>query len=465
MAKDQQGLTLTGSPQSAEAYDRAVADYFGLTGDPVGVLKQALKDDPDFALGGVATAGLFMIGGFRGDHPEVRAALASAEAATRSASSRERMHLAAVKAWSEGRSPDAALLWESILTDWPTDALALRFGQDAYLFLGRSLSIRNSAARVLPAWDRDNPLTSFILGTYAFGLEEAGELGPAENAGREALTRNPRDAWAAHAIAHVMETGGRREEGIAFLRDTRPDWGAAHFMAGHNGWHLALFLIEQGRFREVLADYDRFAAPKLADDMTLDRVDAASLLWRLELAGADVGNRWGPVAAAWMAHVDDHVLAFNDLHCALAAARSPNREDLGRFRRSLDAYERQGTGHNRTRHRGGRPPLHRRRDRLCRRRFSTRPRRHASGALRDLPHRRQPCPARHPQPNADRRGRARGRPGLGPDSARRTGPRPGLGRAQGGVWTESEIGGAQLIARSRTDGGSKRLRKGRRDRR
>ena len=80
MAKDQQGLTLAGSPQSAEAFDRAVADYFGLTGDPVGILKQALANDPDFALGAVAVAGLFMIGGFRGDHPEVTAALAAAEA-------------------------------------------------------------------------------------------------------------------------------------------------------------------------------------------------------------------------------------------------------------------------------------------------------------------------------------------------------------------------------------------------
>ncbi len=347
MAKDQQGLTLAGSPKSAQAFDRAVADYFGLTGDPVGVLKEARANDPDFALGGVAIAGLFMIGGFRGDHPEVTAALASAEAAIRGASSRERMHLAAVKAWSEGRSPDATLAWEALLTDWPTDALALRFAHDAYLFLGRSLSIRDSVARVLPAWSLDNPLTSFIVGAFAFGLEEAGELGPAEDMGREALARNPRDAWAAHAVAHVMEAAGRREEGIAFLRDTRPDWSAAHFMAGHNGWHLALFLIEQGRFRDVLADYDRFVAPKLADDMTLDRVDAASLLWRLELEGADVGDRWGPVAAAWMAHVDDHVLAFNDLHCALAAARSPNPDDLGRFRRSLDAYERHGAGHNR----------------------------------------------------------------------------------------------------------------------
>ena len=262
MAKDQQGLALAGSPQSAESFDRAVADYFGLTGDPVGILKSALKNDPDFALGGVAIAGLFMIGGFRGDHPEVTDALAAAESAMRGASSRERMHLVAVKAWSEGRSPDAAQVWEAILKDWPTDALAFRFGQDAYLFLGRSLSIRDSAARVLPVWDRDNPLTSFVLGAYAFGLEEAGDLGPAEDAGREALARNPRDAWAAHAIAHVMETAGRGEEGVAFLRRTRPDWSDARFMAGHNGWHLALFLIQQGRFKDVLADYDRFAAPE-----------------------------------------------------------------------------------------------------------------------------------------------------------------------------------------------------------
>jgi hypothetical protein len=347
MAKDQQGLTLAGSTESARAFDSAVADYFALTGDPVGVLKNALAVDPAFALGGVAIAGLFMIGGFRSDHPEVRAAIAQAEAAIGAASEREQLHLAAVRAWAEGRSPEATLAWEAILAEWPRDALALRFAQDAYYFLGRPRSIRDSVARVLPAWDRDNPLTSFMLGAYAFGLEEAGELGRAEEVGHEALARNPGDAWAAHALAHVMETANRQEDGIAFLERTRPDWSAAHFMAGHNGWHLALFLIEQSRFDEALADYDRVCAPKLADDMTLDRIDAAALLWRLELAGVDVGDRWEPVARAWMAHVDDHVLAFNDLHCALAASRSKNSGDAARLRASLADYERNSRGHNR----------------------------------------------------------------------------------------------------------------------
>jgi tetratricopeptide (TPR) repeat protein len=347
MARDRQGLTLLGSAASGGSFDRAVADYYGLGGDPVGILEQALAQDPAFALGAVAIAGLFVIGGFRGDHAEVVGALAAARAAIGGASSRERRHLAAATALAAGRSGEATLIWEDILADHPTDALALRFSQDAYFFLGESLAIRDSVARVLPAWESDNPLTSFLFGLYAFGLEEAGELVRAEQYGREALARNPADAWAAHALAHVMETANRQAEGIAFLKSSRPSWRSAHFMAGHNGWHLALYLIEEERFGEVLADYDCFTAPKLADDATLDRIDAASLLWRLELAGVDVGARWGPVARQWMAHVDDHVLAFNDLHLALAAARSDDRDDIARLRRSLDDYQRLGGGDNR----------------------------------------------------------------------------------------------------------------------
>jgi tetratricopeptide (TPR) repeat protein len=347
MAKDQQGLALAGTPESARAFDRAMADYYGLTGDPVGVLKSALARDPAFALGGVGIAALFMIGGFRGDHPEVMSALHAAEAAIGRSSQREQNHLAAAKAWARGEFSQAILGWERILADTPTDALALRLAQDAYFFLGRSAAIRDCAERVLPAWDRDNPLASFVLGLYAFGLEETGDLKRAEAFGREALARNPRDAWATHALAHVMETANRHEEGIAFLKSTRPNWTHAHFMAHHNGWHLALFLIERGRFDEVLADYDRFTAPKLADDATLDRIDAASLLWRLELAGVDVGDRWASVATTWMAHVDDHLLAFNDLHCAFAAARSPEPDHAARLRQSLDEYERSGSGENR----------------------------------------------------------------------------------------------------------------------
>jgi hypothetical protein len=42
----------------------------------------------------------------------------------------------------------------------------------------------------------------------------------------------------------------------------------------------------------------------------------------------------------------DHVLAFNDLHCVFAAARSPDDHAI-RFVRSLDDFERTSSGDNR----------------------------------------------------------------------------------------------------------------------
>jgi tetratricopeptide (TPR) repeat protein len=346
MARDQQGLEISGAPASADALDRAVSDYYAWKGDPIATLQEAVDRDPAFNLGSSAIASLFLLNGFRGDNPAVSNALARAEAAIAGASSRERRHLVAAKAWAAGAIVGATNIWEDILVDHPTDALALRFAHDSYFYLGHSLSIRDSVARVLPAWDSANPNYGFVLGQYAFGLEEAGELRRAEEIGRQAIARNAEDGWAVHAVAHVLETESRQVEGIDFLKSSQPSWSKAHALSVHNGWHLALYLIEEGRFDEVLADYDRFVAPKIAGDSLLDLVDASAVLWRLELAGADVEKRWAPLARQWLTHVDDHVLVFNDLHIALAVSRAGDAEGVARLRASLDDYARFGVGDN-----------------------------------------------------------------------------------------------------------------------
>ena len=344
MPRDAQGHEITGSPGSVAAFDRGIADYWALGGDPVGGLKAALARDSSFALGAAAIAALFLVGGFRADHAEVKAALKAARAGARRVNPRERLHLEAVETWAEGRLRDAAAVYEEILVEHPTDALALRLAQDAYFLMGQSAAMRDSAARVWPHWRDDDPLTSFVLGARAFGLEETGDYAGAEAAAREALARNPADAWAAHALAHVFEMTGRPEEGAAFLQGSRADWGAAHFMAGHNGWHLALYLIDLGRIDEALAGFDRHMRPALFNDAALDRIDAAALLWRLELEGVDVGARWAPVRKAWAAHIHDHALAFNDLHLALALAGEPKLAQM--LRDSLDAFVQEAEGDN-----------------------------------------------------------------------------------------------------------------------
>ncbi len=347
MLKDAQGLAVTGSYLAVAALDRAIDDYYAWKGDPVGTLRQAVVADPSFSLGSSAVASLLSLGGFRGDHPEIVSALEKAEAALGGSTSREQRHLAAAKAWAAGEIAWAAVIWEDILLDHPTDALALRFAHDTYFYLGASLKIRDSVARVLDAWDTESPTYGYVLGQYAFGLEEAGELRRAEAVGRDAIARNPEDAWAVHAVAHVLETESRQTEGIEFLRRSKSDWSKAHALSVHNGWHLALYLIEEGRLDEVLVDYDRFVAPRLREDSLLDLVDASALLWRVELAGGDVGSRWAPLAAQWLGHVDEHVLVFNDLHLALAVARAGDTAGLERLKASLDRYVSAGGGDNR----------------------------------------------------------------------------------------------------------------------
>jgi hypothetical protein len=347
MARDQQGLDVTGSVDSAVALDQAVADYLAWKGDPIAILRDATAADGSFMLGHAAIASLFLLNGFRGDNPAVVSAIEAADAASGGATAREKRHLAATRAWAAGGIVAATDIWEDILLDHPTDTLALRFAHDTYFYLGHSLSIRDSIARVMPAWDAKRPHYGYILGQYAFGLEEAGELRRAEAVGREAIGLNAEDGWAVHAVAHVLETESRQAEGIDFLRRSRPSWSKASALSVHNGWHLALYLIEEGQFEKVLADYDTYVAPKLQDDSLLDLVDASALLWRLELAGADVGDRWGPLAEQWLTHVDDHVLVFNDLHIALAVARAGKPDNVDRLLASLDAYVADGTGDNR----------------------------------------------------------------------------------------------------------------------
>ena len=70
--------------------------------------------------------------------------------------------------------------------------------------------------------------------------------------------------------------------------------------------------------------YDREVRPELTDDL-LDISNAVALLWRLEQAGVDVGNRWEELADRAQGHLDDHLLVFGDVHylMALAAAGGP----------------------------------------------------------------------------------------------------------------------------------------------
>lgn len=322
----------------------ALEQYLGWHGDPLATLQAASETDPTFVHAHTLIGVLRILSGEPGGSIAVRQAIRSATAA--SLTSHEQAHLDALLAWSREDSRGAVRIWESILVDDPTDLWALRFAHDTYFYLGDSANLRDSIARVLPVWPSDHPLYGFLLGMHAFGLEETGDYGKAELAGRNAADRNPADTWAIHAVAHVLEMQGRVIEGIGWLTDLKAHWTAAPGLAIHQWWHLALYLIERERFDEVLEIYDQqIRAGK--SGLLLDLVDAAALLWRLKLAGIEVGDRWSELVDHWYPHLDEHILLFNDLHISLVAAGLGDTPTLDRQQQSLGAYISNRSGTNR----------------------------------------------------------------------------------------------------------------------
>lgn len=352
MSLDLASLPVTAdSAASRQALQRATREYMGWFGDPVATMMSATEADPRFALGHVLTGVLRLLSGeVDSASPGLVANRAAIAVAKAKLTPWEKAHIAAFEAWGDGQIRRATAIWEEILVERPRDIWALRFAHDTYFYLGDAANLRDSIARVLPAWSPSDDGHAYLLGMHAFGLEECADYRAAEISGRRAVERNPADTWAIHAVAHVLEMEGRQVEGIGWLTELRSHWQLASALAVHQWWHLALFLIERGRLEEVLAIYDRHVRGTPSGAF-LDLVDAAALLWRLQLAGVDVGARWQGLREHWYLHVDEHVLAFNDAHLAMVAGGLKDQATLERIELSIEQYvaKRQGTNRDITR--------------------------------------------------------------------------------------------------------------------
>lgn len=315
---DFRGLSVSTSNRNALAkYDHALMQYHGFAGNPVGTVNDALELDPEFILAHCFRAVVYLLAMERKLERKAARNVAAAEALATRANDRERRHIAAVRAWLDGYFERAAEHWEAILLEHPHDGHALQAAHLADFFLGHTAGLRDRIARVLPAWSPEVPGYGFVLGMYAFGLEECGDYGRAEELGRRAVETCPKDVWAIHAVTHVLEMQGRFRDGVRWMSERESDWSPDNLFAIHNWWHLALFHLEAGETDRVLEIYDhRIRGAR--SEVALNLLDASALLWRLRLLGIDTGDRWRELADMWEPLVDDAYNAFNDMHAMMA---------------------------------------------------------------------------------------------------------------------------------------------------
>lgn len=313
---DAYGHVVTGaSAEALSLYEQALHEFQCQIGDPVATIARALADSPAFVIGHALRAYLHLLG----TEPAGVAVARAAHEAARDLpmSPREHGHMAAIGHLIEGRWRAAGRVLEDVAIAQPQDALALQCGHFIDFFTGDSRMLRDRIARALPRWSAALPGYHAVLGMYAFGLEETGHYDQAEEIGCQAVGMEPRNAWARHAVAHVMEMQGRQREGIAWMRTNPEAWSQDSALAVHNWWHLALFHLDLDEIDVVLALYDS-SIYGLPSGIVLDMIDASALLWRLHLRGVDVGRRWQRLAEDWEPVAASGLHAFNDVHAMMA---------------------------------------------------------------------------------------------------------------------------------------------------
>jgi len=328
---DSRGLAVSSRNSAAlERFELAALLTHGYFGNPLAVIDEALTEEPDFALGHCLKADLAVMSSERAALPMLRESVEAVERLGSLATDRERAHIAAARAWLEGDFARSVRLYGDIVLEYPHDLLALQTAHVGDFYLGESSMLRDRVSHVLAHWGPQVPGFGFVLGMYAFGLEETALYARAEDAGRRALDLNSRDPWAVHAVAHVMEMQGRLRDGIDWLESTAVNWAADCAFAYHNWWHLALYHLDLGDADRAIELYDRAVHPG-PTQVALELVDASALLWRLALRGYDVGERWQQLAECWSQTSEGGFYAFNDVHALMAFASCERSGDVARL--------------------------------------------------------------------------------------------------------------------------------------
>lgn len=239
---------------------------------------------------------------------------------------RERFILQYAQSWQSAlRSDDyrdVLALGEMARAQYPSDIALMKLHQYHCFNEGDAPAMLRTAQAACAA----RPRVAQVHAMLAFGYEQCHWLAEAEAAARTALDLEKKEPWAQHALAHVMLTQGRIQEGAHFLEGVEDTWsGLNSFMLTHLWWHRALFYISLGRLEDARDIYD-YHTLNADPSYSQDQVGAVSLLARLELAGVDIADRWTALGQVLRKRGQDVVQPFLSLQYLYGLAKAGRKE-------------------------------------------------------------------------------------------------------------------------------------------
>ena len=311
LRRDAYGLPVTtASPDALGTYDRAVHALLGWQADTLDLFRAAAALDPGLAL---AHAGAAICLFLEERFAETKAAAEAARAAAAGLSERERSHVEAIALWTSATMDQAVAAMRAHLAAWPRDVMVFQRLYYVYFWQGRFPEMLQLTEGLLPHYPDD----SFVLGLHAFALEEGDRCQEAIATADRALAVNPRDAWAVHALAHALYESADFDTGVSRLPPAIHPCRGLNWFRNHLVWHLALLHFARGEYARAAA-MSRTAFERAPSSIPGDLHDSISLLWRLELVGRPMRERWAPFVAIARERLPRPGLLFHAAHLTMA---------------------------------------------------------------------------------------------------------------------------------------------------
>ena len=321
-------------------------------------------------------------------------------ALTANATPREQAHVAALEAWIAGDLDRALGVWEQILSEHPLDVrgvsarafqqfLARAAGRDARLGRAREAEMGRAICR---ATARSCPAIASRTRSAATMRSPSRRAAPRSRSIRatSGARMRSRTSWRCRAATPKASPGSTSWSGTGRAATTCciicGGTARCFISSGASSTRCSISTTSASAISPA-------PLTQAQPDLYIDVQNAASMLFRLELLGIDVGERWNEIADKAEARIGDCLSAFTLPHWMMALAAT-GRDDAARRMLDGDARVRRGRGdgaaHRRatSRCRSAKPcAAHRHGDHRARRRPD------AAGARRHAPARRQPCAA------------------------------------------------------------------------
>jgi Flp pilus assembly protein TadD len=344
MLTDRYGLPLsTTSSAARDAYGEGCEAKLTMYPDAIEAFDHSIAADPSFALAHAAKAHTLLE---RGDPAAAHASMASANSLTAGLSAREASHIAFFDLLVAGDTEGALAALHVHLDTWPRDTVVL--GTTAFTNglignsgrTGQKRMLLELLDKLAPTYNDDWWFTAH----HGMALSENGRRRAARPKIERSLSQNPRNPWAAHAMAHICYEEGDANAARAFLVSWLTTYPRNGPLYSHLSWHLALGHLEAGDAAAALRLFQNAFAPDVHSGPPRNKLnDAVSFLWRWELAGhprnADAWRMIHDLATGAFPRAG---LAFSDMHIALAEAVAGNAAMLEAREQQIDELARNG---------------------------------------------------------------------------------------------------------------------------